>query len=217
VWVGVAARGGRVGVDVIALAALLGAIAVDELFAGAVITVMLTTGRALEGWAAGRAERELHALLEHRPLVAHRYEGGELVERSLESIVVGDILLVQPGEVVPVDGTVHTGVAVLDESALTGEALPVQRSVGDAVRSGGVNAGGPSTSSRRPRPPTPRSPESCDSWRRPPPPRRRSSASPTATPPRSWWSRSRSRLRRGWSPAMPRALWPYWWSPRPAP
>jgi heavy metal translocating P-type ATPase len=142
-WVITALVDRRVGVDLIALAALIGTLVVGEYLAGAMITVMLTTGRSLEAWAAGRAERELRALLEHAPRIAHRHQDGELVDCSLDAVVVGDLLLVQPGEVVPVDGTVRTGPAVIDDSALTGESLPVQRESGDIVRSGAVNAGGP--------------------------------------------------------------------------
>jgi heavy metal translocating P-type ATPase len=75
--------------------------------------------------------------------VAHRYVDGNLTDPPLEQIAVGDLLLVQPGEVVPVDGTVRSGPAIVDESALTGEPLPVLRAVGDAVQGGAVNAGGP--------------------------------------------------------------------------
>ena len=143
IWVGSAALHGRLGVDLIALAALVGTLFVDEFFAGAVITVMLTTGRSLEGWAAGRAECELRALLQHGPQVAHRYERGSLGDCPLDDIAIGDVLLVQPGEVVPVDGTLRTGPVVIDENALTGESLPVRRGVNDIVRSGSVNAGLP--------------------------------------------------------------------------
>ena len=133
----------RVGVDLIALAALLGAFLVGEYLAGAIITVMLISGRALEAWAAGRAERELRALLEHGPRVAHRYDRQHVAECPLSEVAVGDVLLVRPGEVVPVDGMVRGAAAVVDESALTGESLPVQREAGHIVRSGSVNAGGP--------------------------------------------------------------------------
>ena len=68
----------RVGVDIIALLALVGAVAVGEYLAGAVITVMLASGRALEGWAAGQARRELASLLSRAPETAHRYEDGGL-------------------------------------------------------------------------------------------------------------------------------------------
>ena len=68
---------------------------------------------------------------------------GELTEPALEDVRPGDLLLVRAGEVVPVDGRVEADVAILDESALTGEPLPVERRAGDAVRSGVLNAGGP--------------------------------------------------------------------------
>ena len=92
-------------------------------------------------WAA--AERESRALVADTTWVVHRYDHGQLTTPPLESVAPGDLLLVGPGEVVPVDGRVEHDDAVLDESALTGEALPVTRAAGDAVRSGVVNAGGP--------------------------------------------------------------------------
>ena len=133
----------RLGVDAIALLALVGAMAVGELLAGAVIAVMLASGRTLESWAAGRARRDLHALLQRAPRTARRYEQDALVVVGLAQVRPGDRLLVAPGEIVPVDGTLTGGPAVLDESALTGEALPVERAAGEPVRSGVVNAGGP--------------------------------------------------------------------------
>jgi len=134
---------GRLGVDVIALLALAGALAVGEYLAAAVISVMLASGRALEAWAGRRARRDLHALLDRAPRTARRYTRGTLETLPLEAIDPGDRLLVAPGEVVPVDGTVTRAPAVLDESALTGEPLPVERSQGQPVSSGAVNAGGP--------------------------------------------------------------------------
>src|SRR5215467_7653189 len=136
-------RHGRVGVDVIALLALTGALAVGELVAAAVIAVMLASGRALEAWAAGRARRDLHALLERAPRTARRYRNQALETVPLDAVIHGDLLLVAPGELVPVDGTVAGGTAVLDESALSGEARPVERAPREPVRSGVVNAGGP--------------------------------------------------------------------------
>jgi heavy metal translocating P-type ATPase len=133
----------RVGVDVIALLALAGALVVHELLAAAVISVMLASGRALEAWAAGRAEQDLRALLERAPRTARRYRGRALEEVPLDAIASGDLLLVAPGEVVPVDGRVAGRVVVLDESALTGEARPVERLAREPVRSGVVNVGGP--------------------------------------------------------------------------
>jgi heavy metal translocating P-type ATPase len=143
-WVAVAAIArGRLSVDVIALLALAGAVAVDELLAAAVISFMLASGRALEDWAAYRARHDLSALLARAPRIARRYRDGSLETVPLDEIVAGDLLLVAAGDVVPVDGVLADAAAVLDESALTGEALPVQHARGDTLRSGTVNAAGP--------------------------------------------------------------------------
>lgn len=136
-------RRGKAGVDVIALLAIAGAVALGEYLAGGVISVMLASGWALEDYASARAERELTALLERTPRVVHRYDGQTVVSVSPDDVVPGDLLVVKPGEVVPVDGTVMNGLAILDEASLTGEAEPVERPAGDRVRSGVVNAGPP--------------------------------------------------------------------------
>jgi heavy metal translocating P-type ATPase len=132
---------GRIGVDAIALVAMAGALAVGEYLAGAVIALMLSGGNALEASASRRARRELTALLERMPSVAHRRQGGGWEEVPVERLVVGDVVLVRAGELVPVDGTVQRSEAVVDESALTGESLPVTHVRGAAVRSGVANAG----------------------------------------------------------------------------
>ena len=134
---------GKTGVDLIALLAMLGSLALDQYLAGAVVGLMLSGGQALEGYATSRAKRELSSLLAHAPRVVHRYENGELTTPDITEVVRGDLLLVKPGETVPVDGVVATGSAVLDESAITGESRPAERQAGDQVRSGAVNAGSP--------------------------------------------------------------------------
>jgi heavy metal translocating P-type ATPase len=133
----------KAGVDIIALLAMAGALALHEYFAGAVIAVMYASGSALEGYASARAARELRALLERMPHVVHRYEGATLTAPALDDVAIGDRLLVNTGEIVPVDGLVEGHPAVLDESALTGEPGPVEHEPGDAVRSGVTNAGAP--------------------------------------------------------------------------
>ena len=138
-----AARQRRIGVNLIALLALAGAVAVDELLAAAVISVMLASGRALEEWAAGRARRDLTALLARAPRTARRYTGTSLRVVPLDEIVAGDLLMAAPGDIVPADGVLTSRAAVLDESALTGEPRPVEHAAGDPLRSGTVNAGGP--------------------------------------------------------------------------
>ncbi|MEU1911360.1 heavy metal translocating P-type ATPase [Streptomyces massasporeus] len=142
VWVLAALRHGHAGVDLIAVLALVGTLAVGEYLAGALIGLMLATGRALEATAQRRAARDLRALLEHAPSSARRRTGTAVTTVPLDDVVLEDLLVVGPGEVVPVDGTVESSVAVLDESVLTGEPLQVERTRGEAVRSGVVNAGG---------------------------------------------------------------------------
>lgn len=132
---------GTTGVDLVALLAMGGSLALGEYLTGAVIAVMYATGQALERYARGRAERELRALLSRAPGIAHRYQGDTLVDCAAESVVPGDRLLVKPGELVPVDGVVVAGPAALDESALTGESRIVVRPLDDQVASGVVNAG----------------------------------------------------------------------------
>ena len=130
-----------VGVDAIALLAMAGALALGEFLAGAVIAVMLSGGNALEAAAGRRARRALVALLERAPTVAHRREGEAVREVPVDQVVPGDVVLVRAGEVAPVDGIVASEGAVLDESTLTGEPLPVSRGRGGEVRSGSTNAG----------------------------------------------------------------------------
>ena len=128
------------GVDVIAVLAVVAALALGELITAAIVGLMLATGQFLEDYAAGRAQRELTALIQRAPRTAHLV-GDDIVETvDIDSIRRGDRLLVKSGEVIPVDGVVMSPVAVIDESALTGEPLPAERSSGDLVNSGTLNA-----------------------------------------------------------------------------
>jgi heavy metal translocating P-type ATPase len=131
----------QVGVDVIAVLALAGALAVREYLAGAVIALMLATGRSLEAYAERRASRDLRALLERAPRSARRRTAEGTIEVvSLDSVRPDDHLLVAPGDVVPVDGCLEDA-AVLDESVVTGESRLVDRKPGERIASGVVNAG----------------------------------------------------------------------------
>ena len=141
-WVLETLRHGRAGVDVIAVLALGGTLAVHEYLAGALIALMLASGRTLEAAAQRRASRDLRALLERAPRTARIRTGSGVRTVAAAEVAVGDLVVVGPGEVVPVDGRVASTAAVLDESALTGEPLGVKRARGEAVRSGVVDAGG---------------------------------------------------------------------------
>ena len=131
------------GVDLIALLAMVGSLILGQYLAGAVVGLMLSGGQALERYASSRARRELSALLARAPHVVHRYEDGKLTSPDITAVKRGDLLLVKPGEIVPVDGVIASAAAVLDESALTGESRPAERLIGDTVRSGTVNVGSP--------------------------------------------------------------------------
>jgi heavy metal translocating P-type ATPase len=131
-----------VGVDAIALIAIVGALALQEWGAAAVVALMLAGGNALEEAAAGRARRELRTLVARAPRIAHRIGPGDSVEEVVvDEVAIGDSLVVRAGEVVPVDGVVSSREALVDESSLTGEPLPVLRARGEQVRSGTSNAG----------------------------------------------------------------------------
>jgi heavy metal translocating P-type ATPase len=136
-------RRGVLGVDIIALLAILGAITLGQHLASVIIALMVAGGSALEEFAAARARRELAALVGRTPRIAHRRAEGGFVDVPVDTVQPNDVLLIKPGEIIPVDGIVATEAATLDESALTGEPLPVARTQGDPVRSGVVNAAGP--------------------------------------------------------------------------
>ena len=136
-------RRGEYGLDIIAALSMLGALLAGEALAGVVVALMYSGGMLLEDYAQGRAMREMTALLGRVARTAQAYRGGSLVETAIEVLVPGDRLLIRAGEVVPADGTVESGSALLDESSLTGEALPVRRNAGAAVASGVANGDAP--------------------------------------------------------------------------
>ncbi len=131
------------GVDTIALVAMVGALALGEELAGAVIGLMFSGGASLEAIASRRARRELTALIQRAPKVAQLRVGEHLEEVPVERVQAGDVVLVRTGEVVPVDGTVMSAEAVVDTSTLSGESLPETVRQGMAVLSGCANAGSP--------------------------------------------------------------------------
>jgi heavy metal translocating P-type ATPase len=132
---------GDVGVDAIALIAIAGALVLGEQLAAAIVALMMSGGAALEAWAAGRARRELRLLVDRAPRVAHRHLDGRVEQVPVEELRVGDLVAIRAGELVPADGVVEGADAIVDESALTGEPLPVTMSAGSPVRSGTTNAG----------------------------------------------------------------------------
>jgi heavy metal translocating P-type ATPase len=134
-------RRGDVGLDIVAGLSMSAALFFGESLAAAIVALMYAGGQFLEAYAERAARREMTALLARVPRTALRHRDAGLEEVALEFILPGDRLLIRQGDVVPVDGTVTSGVAVLDQSALTGESLPVKLVAGQSVLSGSTNAG----------------------------------------------------------------------------
>ena len=132
-------RRGEVGLDVVAALAMLATLAFGEFLAAVIVALMYASGQYLEDFAERRASREMTALLSRVPRTALCHRNGRLEEVALDALAPGDRLLVRQGDVIPVDGTVSDGVAILDEFALTGESVPVKHRVGDMVMSGASN------------------------------------------------------------------------------
>nr|WP_245443943.1 heavy metal translocating P-type ATPase [Microvirga sp. KLBC 81] len=135
-------RRGDVGLDIVAALSMTGALVFGEHLAAVVVALMYAGGQYLESFAERHANREMTALLSRVPRTAIRHRNGRLEEVGLDAVVPQDRLLVRQGDVVPVDGVVTEGMAVLDQSALTGESVPVQKGVGEPVMSGVTNVGG---------------------------------------------------------------------------
>ena len=131
------------GVDTIALVAMVGALALDQELAGLVIGLMFSGGESLEAIASRRARRELTALVQRAPKTARLRVDDHLTEVPVDQVRTGDVVLVRTGEVVPVDGTIVSPEAVVDTSTLSGEPLPVTMTRGMPVLSGSANAGTP--------------------------------------------------------------------------
>lgn len=130
---------GRFGLDILAVTAITAATLVGEYWAALIVVLMLTGGEALEDYAAQRSKRELTALLGRAPQTAHLLEGEQTRDVPVDALQVGDVVLVRPGELVPVDAVLLSSAATFDESSLTGESIPVERVSGEIIPSGVVN------------------------------------------------------------------------------
>ena len=137
-----ALRKATLDVHLLMLLAAAGAGLVGHWLEGAALLFLFSLGNSLENYAFGRSRRSIRALMELRPDEASRVEGGELHTVPLDALAPGDIVRVRPGERIPVDGEVVDGRSHVDESTLTGEAMPVSKEVGSPVYAGSLNASG---------------------------------------------------------------------------
>ena len=132
-------KSGSYGVDLLAITAVVATLAVSEYWAAMVILVMLVGGDSLEDYAAKKANSELKALLDNSPQIAHKLVDDDVVDLAVDEVLIGDKLLVRPGELVPVDSHIVKGESFFDESSLTGESRPLNKRVGDSLMSGSLN------------------------------------------------------------------------------
>lgn len=132
----VSLRRGEFGLDIVAALSMSTALYFGETLAAGVVALMYAGGELLEDFAEARARSEMNSLLGRAPKRALRYFDGQLAEVEIEQLVPGDRILVRQGEIVPVDGQVVRGKALLDQSIITGESVPIYRKAGDVVLSG---------------------------------------------------------------------------------
>jgi heavy metal translocating P-type ATPase len=138
-------RSGSYGIDILAITAIVTAVLLHEYWAAIVVVLMLTGGEALEDYAEHRARRELDALLKRAPQKATVLRKGKEQEVPVNTIKVGDKIIIRAGELVPVDAIITEGTASFDESSLTGESLPQTKDLDDQLLSGSINLDGPVT------------------------------------------------------------------------
>lgn len=130
---------GDFGADLMAFIALITATILGEYVTGVLIIIMLAGGQALEFYAMRKASSVLRELSERMPSIAHRKTGDKVEDIALQSISIGDKIIIYPHETAPVDGTVIEGHGSMDESYLTGEPYSMSKAIGASVLSGAIN------------------------------------------------------------------------------
>lgn len=130
---------GRIGADLALTIACLAAILLREPVTAALVVFVALCGESLEGFTVDRAQRAIRGIFRLCPAIAHRLVDGEESDVPVEELEPGDLVVVRPGERLPVDGQVHSGHSSVDQSALTGESLPVDKAPGEPVFSGTLN------------------------------------------------------------------------------
>jgi heavy metal translocating P-type ATPase len=133
------------GLDILAVIAVSASLILGEYLASIVIVLMIASGRALEEYAQEQAQKELSELLKRAPKIAHIKKGNNFIDIPVDDIKVGDVILIKSGEVIPVDSIILEGSSSVDESALTGESMPIDKAKDDLLLSGSINQQSPLT------------------------------------------------------------------------
>ena len=130
---------GKFDTDVLMLAAAVGAAFLGAWAEGAFLLFLFGLGHAGEHYALGRARNAISALGELMPKTARVRRGDQIMEEPVDQLIIGDMVVVRPGDRIPVDGVVSLGESAVDQSPITGESVPVQKNVGDEVFTGTIN------------------------------------------------------------------------------
>lgn len=136
-------KSGNFGVDLLAIISVTATIIAQDYWAALIILIMLTGGDSLEDFASKKASADLSMLLDNSPKIAHIVKGETITDVSAEEVKIGEILLIKPGEAVPVDGIITKGESSFDESTMTGESKLINRKINDELISGSVNTDRP--------------------------------------------------------------------------
>jgi len=136
------AKEGKLDIDFLMIAAAIGAAAIGEWEEGALLLFLFTLSGALEEFAMERTRKAIESLANLRPDVARTRRDGQEVTIAIDDLVVDDVVLVRPGERLPVDGMVIKGISSIDQSPITGESIPVRKEINDKVFAGTINGSG---------------------------------------------------------------------------
>lgn len=132
----------RIDVDMLMVLAALGAAAVGEWHEGALLLFLFSLSNVLQDYAIGRSRQAIRGLLKLYPSEAHVRRGGQIVTVQVSAIKVSDLILIEPGERIPVDGVIRAGRSTVDQAPITGESMPVEKAEGDRVFAGTLNQQG---------------------------------------------------------------------------
>lgn len=129
-------------VNLLMIAAAMGAAAIGYWNEGAMLIFIFALSGALESYTMERSRKDISSLMELQPETALRIEKGEMVSISISKLEIGDLILVKPGELIPADGKIYRGSSSVNQASITGESVPVDKSVGDEVFTGTLNGEG---------------------------------------------------------------------------
>lgn len=133
----------RPDMNLLMLIAVIGAVAISQWFEGAAVTFLFSLALLMESWSVGRARKAISSLVEHAPSIAHYLaEDKSVIDKPIAEIPVGAILIVKPGEKIPMDGVLIEGSSTANQAPITGESMPVPKEVGDELFAGTINGDG---------------------------------------------------------------------------